>query len=186
MEVVSETFRDRSMSLINRMMFAADAALARNRGLPNKPETSRTSIVLAAFAKVPAAVVPPGKVVAERAPTLSVVTNAQANLSQHWSPRASKRFHALIYVLGEDEGYFLHIAGQRVGTDTENRLHRDIRRVMARTVHPETLGRVLARTVQTIAKGNPDGWGERVLHLRPSRVAGLAPGRRRQDANPGD
>ncbi len=87
-------------------------------------------------------------------PFIAVISNAQAGLNEEWQQEASLKFAVSQSFLRPDEPFVLHVAGQPLLAQERKELTRNIRRCIARTRHPESAARLLARAVQRVALRN--------------------------------
>jgi hypothetical protein len=85
-------------------------------------------------------------------PTLFVVSNSVAD-DGNWTPQAGKVFTQLVFRLGPDLPFHLHIAGQTIPPPELNQLRRNIRR--AHGHGPQAVSRLLVDAVQQLARTNP-------------------------------
>lgn len=82
------------------------------------------------------------------------MSNAQ-DLAEEWRPEADQDFTVYMRYLGYEEKFILHAAGQPFTGALRAILERTIRRSLSRINHPESLARLLARAVRTVAANNP-------------------------------
>lgn len=83
-------------------------------------------------------------------PSIAIVSNAQG-LSEEWRDTADREFSINIMSLEQDQKFGLHAAGVPFEGTTRTRLHRDVRRCIARSEHPETVARLLARAIREVS-----------------------------------
>lgn len=84
-------------------------------------------------------------------PSIAVVSNAQG-ISEKWRDVADREFSVNIMSLEQDREFGLHAAGVPFGGSTRKELHRAIRRCIARSAHPETVARLLARAIREVSQ----------------------------------
>lgn len=86
-------------------------------------------------------------------PFLAVVSNAQ-DLTEQWRPGADQHFNVHVRYLNDEEPFLLHAAGQPFTGAPRIVLERTIRKSLSRIDHPESMARLLARTVRAVAVSN--------------------------------
>ncbi|MGO8956926.1 MAG: hypothetical protein ACLQFR_06105 [Streptosporangiaceae bacterium] len=86
-------------------------------------------------------------------PFMVVISNAQGR-KEEWRPVADQDFSISLVLLAEDEPFGLHAAGQPFIGPERSALERDIRRCLGRISRPESVARLLARAVRTVAARN--------------------------------
>lgn len=138
-----------------RLARHASRAVHLNKRLPNgeaeRKEIARTSFVIAEFVR--GAGPCDARPTAPSAPVLTVVSNAQADLSESWAPQARKKFQSVHATVQPGE-WILHVAGQAIPGVLRRRLDRDVSRAIARCAGPEPAARLLARAIQTVSETN--------------------------------
>ncbi len=87
-------------------------------------------------------------------PFLAVISNAQG-LTEQWCAEADQEFGVHIRFLKQDEPFLLHAAGQPFTGSLRTAVERDIRRSLDRITRPESLARLLARAIRSVAASNP-------------------------------
>lgn len=130
----------------------------RNLRLPGVPPSDRRAVRRTSFAG--------GGYVAEKNsrlnkmpsldelhPFLAVISNAQG-ITEEWRPLADQEFSSVIRLLGRDEQFLLHAAGQPFEGLERVRLERSIRRSLERITHPEPIARLLTRAIRGVADRN--------------------------------
>ena len=154
MESIARTPDVDDSGLLARLARDATRAVRMNRDLPNggqRAEIARTSFVLAGF--VPGVDAKSGAQGSRRFPMLSVVSNAQFDLSEEWAPTARTKFE--VQRAGVRDGcWFLHSAGQRIPAVIKRRLNRSLRVAVDRCAHPESAARLIARAVRDVHEVN--------------------------------
>jgi hypothetical protein len=91
--------------------------------------------------------------VADLRPFLAVVSNAQ-DLREEWRSEADQQFAVHIGYLDDRDRFLLHAAGQPFMDAGRITLTRSIRKALERTDHPQTVARLLARAIRTVAASN--------------------------------
>lgn len=86
-------------------------------------------------------------------PFLAVVSNAQ-DLRESWREWADRDFTSHLMIMGEDDEFILHCAGQSVAEDIRIPLERQLRRCIRQTEAPESAARILARTIRRVSASN--------------------------------
>ena len=86
-------------------------------------------------------------------PFMVVISNAQGR-KEEWRPVADQDFSISLVLLAEDEPFGLHAAGQPFIGPERSAPERDIRRCLGRISRPESVARLLARAVRTVAARN--------------------------------
>jgi hypothetical protein len=86
-------------------------------------------------------------------PFLAVISNAQG-ITEEWRPLADQGFSTVIGMLRHEEPFLLHAAGQPFQGLDRLRLERSIRRSLDRIIHPESIARLLTRSIRGIADRN--------------------------------
>jgi len=86
-------------------------------------------------------------------PLLVVVSNAQG-IDEIWRPQADWDFSVSHKWLPSDEPLLLHVAGQALRDEERRLLMRDLHRAVARELHPESVARLLTRTVRAVSARN--------------------------------
>lgn len=84
-----------------------------------------------------------------------MVSNAQ-DLREEWRPDADQQFTVNIGYLYEGEQFLLHAAGQPFEGTNRITLTRTVRKSLDRIDHPQTIARLLARAIRTVAASNPN------------------------------
>lgn len=154
MESVARSMNVDDPELLERLARDATRTVRMNRDLPKgaqRDEIARTSIVLAGL--VPSVDAATGKHGRRRYPMLSVVSNAQFDLSEEWAPTARPKFEVQRAWV-PDGRWFLHSAGQRIPATVKRRLIRSLRVAVDRCVHPEPAARLIARAVRDVHEVN--------------------------------
>lgn len=154
MESVARSMNVDDPDLLERLARDASRTVRMNRDLPKgaqRDEIARTSIVLAGF--VPGIDAATGKQRSRRYPILSVVSNAQFDLSEEWAPAARPKFEVQRAWV-PDGRWFLHSAGQRIPSTVKRQLIRSLRVAVDRCVHPEPVARLIARAVRDVHEVN--------------------------------
>ena len=134
---------------LEHMARSATRAVRLNAALPKarseRAVVARTSFVVAAFARS-------GELVS-RVPTLTVVSNAQFDMSESWEPEARPRFQMTQRVVTPGE-WLIHVAGQPLPVHVRKELIRNLSRAIKRCVGPEPVARLVSRAVQTVHESN--------------------------------
>lgn len=87
-------------------------------------------------------------------PFIAVISNAQTLLSEEWRPESDRDFSVYRVFLDESSSFILHAAGQPFIGNERMALERCIRKNLDRIDHPESLARLLARSVRTVSGRN--------------------------------
>lgn len=137
------------------MSRSASRAVRMNPGLPkeavHRGEVSRTSFVICSF--MPRAREPQLNKASDRVPVLTVISNAQFDLSESWATSADKHFRMTQGAISPGKS-FLHAAGQPIPALVRKRLVRDLARADRRSGEPEVAARLIARAIQEVHTAN--------------------------------
>lgn len=87
-------------------------------------------------------------------PFVAVVSNAQKLLSEEWRPQADRDFSVSRVFLDENSPFILHAAGQPFIGSERMSLERCLRKNLDRIDHPESLARLLTRSVRFVSARN--------------------------------
>lgn len=86
-------------------------------------------------------------------PLLVVVSNAQG-IDEVWRSEADWEFSVSHRWLSADSPFLLHVAGQPLRDEERNALERELRRALKRQIRPESIARLLTRTVRAVSARN--------------------------------
>lgn len=154
MEAIDETAVD-GEDTFDRLARHASRAVRLNKQLPpdmtKRMAIARTSFVVAEF--VQATGQDDTQQTAARVPVLTVVSNAQTDMSETWATHASKKFQR-VHEQVHPGTWLMHVAGQPMPATLRRNLERNLSRAIRRCTGPEPAARLMGRAIQEVSETN--------------------------------